>query len=73
MKHEANCSFVKLNKQDEKKWTVDELYDLYKQFKIKEYVSIVYSLHYNSTVDLFSVFNLRLIIGVVGCLFCPKF
>ncbi|XP_032684301.1 baculoviral IAP repeat-containing protein 5 [Odontomachus brunneus] len=38
VKHQSNCSFVKLNKHDEKEWTVDELYDLYKKFKIKEYM-----------------------------------
>ncbi|EFN75940.1 Baculoviral IAP repeat-containing protein 5, partial [Harpegnathos saltator] len=41
LKHQSNCSFIKLNKQDEKDWTVDDLYDLYKKFKIKEYVSII--------------------------------
>jgi len=31
---------VKLNKQDEREWTIEEMYDLYKKYKIKEYVSI---------------------------------
>ncbi|XP_014482777.1 PREDICTED: baculoviral IAP repeat-containing protein 5 [Dinoponera quadriceps] len=38
VKHQTNCLFVKLNKQDEKTWTVEELYELYKKFKIKEYM-----------------------------------
>jgi len=40
-KHQSNCPFVQLNKQDEKEWTIDELYDLYKKYKTKEYVSII--------------------------------
>ncbi|XP_018369495.1 PREDICTED: baculoviral IAP repeat-containing protein 5 [Trachymyrmex cornetzi] len=37
-KHQSSCPFVKLNKQDEKEWTVEELYDLYKKYKTKEYM-----------------------------------
>lgn len=40
VKHNSNCSYVKLNKQDELDWTVQELYDLYKKYKIREYVSM---------------------------------
>lgn len=40
-KHQSDCPFVQLNKQDEIEWTVDELYDLYKKYKTKEYVSII--------------------------------
>ncbi|KYN00907.1 Baculoviral IAP repeat-containing protein 5, partial [Cyphomyrmex costatus] len=40
-KHQSSCAFVKLNKQDEKEWTVDELYDLYKKYKTKEYMDEV--------------------------------
>ncbi|KAL6267679.1 hypothetical protein P5V15_000754 [Pogonomyrmex californicus] len=38
VKHNPTCPFVKLNKQDEKAWTVGELYDLYKKYTIKEYM-----------------------------------
>ncbi|XP_018352892.1 PREDICTED: baculoviral IAP repeat-containing protein 5 [Trachymyrmex septentrionalis] len=40
-KHQSSCPFVKLNKQEEKEWTVDELYDLYKKYKTKEYMDQV--------------------------------
>ncbi|KAL0118246.1 hypothetical protein PUN28_009119 [Cardiocondyla obscurior] len=37
-KHQSKCPFVKLNKPNEMDWTVEELYDMYKQYKMKEYV-----------------------------------
>ena len=37
VKHKSDCLFVKLNKQDEKEWTVHEMYDLYKEYHIKKY------------------------------------
>lgn len=40
MKHQSSCPFVKLNKQDEKEWTVHEMYELYKKYQIKNYVSL---------------------------------
>ncbi|XP_011684624.1 PREDICTED: baculoviral IAP repeat-containing protein 5-like [Wasmannia auropunctata] len=40
-KHQSNCLFVQLNKQNEKEWTVDELYNLFKKFKTKEYMDSV--------------------------------
>lgn len=40
VKHKSDCLFVELNKQNETEWTVNELYNLYKKHKIKEYVSI---------------------------------
>ncbi|XP_029659725.1 baculoviral IAP repeat-containing protein 5-like [Formica exsecta] len=39
VKHQSNCSFVQLNKQDEKEWTVHEMYDLYKKYQIKKYMN----------------------------------
>ncbi|XP_072753502.1 baculoviral IAP repeat-containing protein 5 [Anoplolepis gracilipes] len=39
VKHESNCLFVKLNKQDEKEWTVHEMYELYKAYQIKKYMN----------------------------------
>ncbi|XP_012543660.1 baculoviral IAP repeat-containing protein 5 [Monomorium pharaonis] len=38
-KHQSSCPFVKLNKQDEKNWTISELYDLYKKYQTKEYMN----------------------------------
>lgn len=38
VKHKSDCPFLKLNKQNEMEWTVNELYDLYKKHKIKEYM-----------------------------------
>ncbi|KAL6440041.1 hypothetical protein ACFW04_002994 [Cataglyphis niger] len=39
VKHQSNCSFVQLNKPDEKDWTVHEMYDLYKKYQIKKYMN----------------------------------
>ncbi|KAH0952163.1 hypothetical protein HN011_012083 [Eciton burchellii] len=38
IKHQSDCPYVKLNKQDEKEWTIEEMYDLYKKYKIREYM-----------------------------------
>ncbi|XP_031834715.1 baculoviral IAP repeat containing deterin [Nomia melanderi] len=35
-KHNAQCPFVKLNKLDETTWTVQDLFDLFKKYEVKE-------------------------------------
>lgn len=40
MKHESQCSFIRLGKSDETTWTVNELFDLFKRYMVKECVSI---------------------------------
>lgn len=56
VKHKSDCLFVKLNKQDEKEWTVHEMYDLYKEYHIKKYVSTIVHMRVNSNYQL--LFNL---------------
>lgn len=41
-KHNAQCPFVKLNKPNETAWTVQDLFDLFKKYEVKECVSIMY-------------------------------
>ncbi|XP_043785573.1 baculoviral IAP repeat-containing protein 5 [Apis laboriosa] len=36
MKHESQCSFIRLGKSDETTWTVNELFDLFKRYMVKE-------------------------------------
>ncbi|EZA58697.1 baculoviral IAP repeat-containing protein 5 [Ooceraea biroi] len=38
IKHNSDCPYVKLNKQDEKDWTIEEMYDMFKKYKIREYM-----------------------------------
>jgi len=52
VKHQSDCPYVKLNKQDEKEWTIEEMYDLYKKYKIREYVSLF-------------IYILKLILGIL--------
>lgn len=58
MKHQSSCPFVKLNKQDEKEWTMHEMYELYKKYQIKKYVSLLtcelyVNFHYQSICFIF--------------------
>ncbi|XP_011862878.1 PREDICTED: baculoviral IAP repeat-containing protein 5 [Vollenhovia emeryi] len=41
VKHNSDCPFIKFNVRDEKKWTIDQLYDLYKKYKAKEFMDEV--------------------------------
>lgn len=36
VKHQSTCPFVKLNKCDENTWTVQDLFDLFKIYSVKE-------------------------------------
>jgi len=59
VKHGSDCPFVKLNKQNEKEWTVFELFDLYKKYKIKEFVSIFTYVDFRFILinNIFVIFN----------------
>ncbi|XP_054008306.1 baculoviral IAP repeat-containing protein 5 [Hylaeus anthracinus] len=41
VKHQPQCQFVKLNKPDERSWTIQELFDLFKIYKVTECMSIL--------------------------------
>lgn len=55
MKHESQCSFIRLGKSDETTWTVNELFDLFKRYMVKECVSIFLKLE----IKLFYEYDAR--------------